>query len=178
MHKCIKENAPVRLTNELIMTADTHDCNKRASTHGVLQVLKPPQNLLETRLDIKGLHYRTVCHPISKMPRMLIISNASIKSELSSEHMSGTSNVCLFKKPVAVPIYSDFYCLFVLKTLQWFMRFITHLVLKYIYREWSKSTLSRVANFILRKGHHASVLVTHVLFNVFHSVLGLMFHLL
>ena len=39
-YKCIKGNAPVRLTNEHIMAADTHDCNTRASTRGVLQVPK------------------------------------------------------------------------------------------------------------------------------------------
>ena len=38
MYKCIKGNAPVRLTNELIMTADTHDCNTRASTRRVLHI--------------------------------------------------------------------------------------------------------------------------------------------
>ena len=41
MYKYIKGNTPVRLTNELIMTADTHNCNTIASTHGVLQIPKP-----------------------------------------------------------------------------------------------------------------------------------------
>ena len=34
MYKCIRGNAPVRLTNELIMTADTHDCNTRVLLEG------------------------------------------------------------------------------------------------------------------------------------------------
>ena len=77
-YKCIKGNAPVRFTNELIMTADTHDCNTRASTRGILQSPSPPPNFLGTYLDIKGLHCGLACHPISKMSQMLITSSASI----------------------------------------------------------------------------------------------------
>ena len=54
MYKCIKGNAPVRLTNELIMTADTHDCNTRASTRGVLQVPKPSSELFRNSFRYKG----------------------------------------------------------------------------------------------------------------------------
>ena len=54
MYKCIKGNAPVRLTNELIMTADTHDCITRASTRGVLQVPKPSSELFRNSFRYKG----------------------------------------------------------------------------------------------------------------------------
>ena len=54
MYKCIKGNAPVRLTNELNMTADTHDCNTRASTRGVLQVPKPSSELFRNSFRYKG----------------------------------------------------------------------------------------------------------------------------
>ena len=40
MYKYIKGNAPVQLPYELIMTADTHDCNTKASTHVFLQIWK------------------------------------------------------------------------------------------------------------------------------------------
>ena len=70
-------------------------------------------NFLGTRLDIKGLHYGLVCHPISKMSRMLIISSASIRSSSSNDHMSGISNICMFQKPVVVPIYLGLYHVFV-----------------------------------------------------------------
>ena len=53
MYKCIRGNAPVRLTNELIMTADTHDCNTRASTRGVLQVPKPSSELFRNSFRYK-----------------------------------------------------------------------------------------------------------------------------
>ena len=72
MHKCIKGNAQMRLTNELIMTADT----------------RPPSNFLGTSLYIKGLYCGLACHPISKMSRMLITSCASIKSSSSNDCMS------------------------------------------------------------------------------------------
>ena len=101
MYKCIRRNAPVRLTNELIMTADTHDCNTRASTRGVLQVPKPSSELFRNSFRYKGLHYGIVCHPISKMPRMLIVSSASIRSGSSNDHMSGTLNV-LFSLFIAI----------------------------------------------------------------------------
>ena len=54
MYKFIKGNAPVRLTNELIMTADTHDCNTRAFTRGVLQVPKPSSELFTNSFRYKG----------------------------------------------------------------------------------------------------------------------------
>ena len=54
MYKCIKGNAPVLLTNELIMTADTHDCNAKASAGGVLQVLKPSSELFRNSFRYKG----------------------------------------------------------------------------------------------------------------------------
>ena len=54
MHKRIKGNAPVRLTNEFIITADTHDCNTRASTWGVLQVPKPSSELFRSSFRYKG----------------------------------------------------------------------------------------------------------------------------
>ena len=90
MYDCIKGNAPVRLTNELIRT------------------------FLGTRLDIKGLHYGLACYPISKMSRMLIISSASIRSSYSNDHMSGITNICMFQKPIVVPIYSGLYHILVL----------------------------------------------------------------
>ena len=52
------------------------------------------------------------------MPRMLIVSSASIRSGSSNDHMSGTLNVCMFQKPVIVAIYSGFYRLFILKALR------------------------------------------------------------
>ena len=55
-----------------------------------------PQNFLGAHLNINGLHYGIVCHPISKMPRMLIVSSASIRSGSSNDHMSGTLNVYMF----------------------------------------------------------------------------------
>ena len=97
------------------------DCNTRAST-----------NFLGTLKYIKGLHQGIICHPISKMPRMLIVWSASIRSGSANDHMSGALNVCMFYKPVIVPIYSGSYRLFILKALRWFMNFIGHLVLKYI----------------------------------------------
>ena len=107
----------------------------------------PLQNFLGTGLDIKGLHYGIACHPISKMSRMLIISSASIRSSSWNDHMSGISNtcICMFQKPVVVPICSGFYRV-VLRALRWFMRFIKHLVLKHTCWE---------------RVRHPSVLVTH-----------------
>ena len=160
VYKWIKGNAPVRLINELIMTADTHDCNTRALLVWFYKSPSPPQNFLGTRLDIKGLHCELACHPISKMSRMLIISSASIRSSSWNDLMSGISNICMFQKPVVVPICSGFYRLFVLRALRWFMRFIRHLVLKYTCWE---------------RVRHSSVLVTHVWLKVFYSVLVLRF---
>ena len=44
----------MRLTNELIMTADTHDCNTRASTRGDLQIPKPSLELFRNSFRYKG----------------------------------------------------------------------------------------------------------------------------
>ena len=135
MHKCIKGNAPVRLTNELIITADTHDCNTRASTRGVLQVPKPSSELLGAHLDTKGLHSGIVCHPISKMPRILIVSSASIRSGSSNDHMSGTLIVYMY---VLETCYRTHLfgplslILFKSSTMIYAFYFIGHLVLKYI----------------------------------------------
>ena len=71
---------------------------------GFYKFPSPPRNFLGTHLDIKGLHYGIVCHPILKMPRVLIVSSASIRSGSSYDHMSGTLNVCMISKLVTVPI--------------------------------------------------------------------------
>ena len=41
MYKCINEVAPIRLINEVIMTADVHSYPTRAAQHGDVQVPKP-----------------------------------------------------------------------------------------------------------------------------------------
>ena len=70
------------------------------------------------------------CHPISKMPQMLIITSASIISSSSNDHMSGRPDVCMFQEPAVVPIYTFLYRVFLLRAQWWFTRFIRHLVLK------------------------------------------------
>ena len=41
MYKCINELAPVRLINEIVMTADIHWYPTRAAQHGNVHVPKP-----------------------------------------------------------------------------------------------------------------------------------------
>ena len=108
MYRCIKGNAQVRFTNELIMTADTHDCNTRASTSGILQYQSHPLNFLGTCLDIKGLHCGLACHPISNMSQMLITSSASIRSSSKLIACRGFQIYSCFRNLLACPFFQAF----------------------------------------------------------------------
>ena len=103
---------------------------------GLYKFPNPPQNFLGTHLDTKGLHYGIVCHPISKMPRMLIVSSASIRSGSSNDHMSGTLNVYMYVLETCYRTHL-FGLLslihFKSSTMIYAFYFIGHLVLKYIW---------------------------------------------
>ena len=102
---------------------------------GFYKFPNPPPNFLGTHLDTKGLHYGIVCHPISKMPRMLIVSSTSIRSGSSNDHMSGTLNVHMYVLETCYRTHL-FGLLslihFKSSTMIYTFYFIGHLVLKYI----------------------------------------------
>ena len=126
----------------------------------------PPSNFLGIRLYIKGLQCGLTCHPISKMSRMLITSSAFISSS-SNDHMSEISNICMFQKPFVAPIYSGFYCVFVLRALRWFMCFVRLFVLNCTY---GMMFLISYCPFHAEKGYVIPMFLSHVLFNVFYSI--------
>ena len=48
MHKCIHNTGPIHLTNNVIMTAHTHDIPTRASAKGIVQIPEPKCELFKT----------------------------------------------------------------------------------------------------------------------------------
>ena len=64
--------------------------------------------------------------PLSEPMMVSILTHICV----TRPHMSGISNICMLQKLAVVPIYSGFYRVFVLRALQWFVRFVRHIVLK------------------------------------------------
>ena len=54
MHRCINGEAPVRLTNELVMTADAHNFHTRAAINGNVKVPKPHTELFRNSFKYRG----------------------------------------------------------------------------------------------------------------------------
>ena len=54
MHKCINQNAPIHLINNIILTEETHFINTRASTNGVVQIPEANCELFKTSFNYQG----------------------------------------------------------------------------------------------------------------------------
>jgi len=57
MHKCIHKNALIRLTNDTVFTADSHDISTRASINGVLQVPQPNCKIFKTSFKYQSARF-------------------------------------------------------------------------------------------------------------------------
>ena len=56
MHKCVYKTAPIHLTNETVLTADSHGVHTRASINGMIQVPQPNCEIFKT-----SFKYQSAC---------------------------------------------------------------------------------------------------------------------
>ena len=54
MHKCIYNTAPKHLTNNIIMNADTHNIQTRASHNGFVQIPEPKCEIFKTSFNYQS----------------------------------------------------------------------------------------------------------------------------
>ena len=54
VYRCVNEEAPVRLINELVMTADTHDFPTRSASQGNVQIPEPKVELFRQSFRYQG----------------------------------------------------------------------------------------------------------------------------
>ena len=67
MHKCIYKTAPVRLSNEVVYTSDTHDIATRASVNETVHIPESNCELFKTSFKYQSSllwnYTGIVCHP-------------------------------------------------------------------------------------------------------------------
>ena len=71
MYKCINEAAPIRLINELVMTADVHSYPTRAATQGDVHVPKPNNELYRQSFKYRSaIVWNPLPHDIKNAPNI------------------------------------------------------------------------------------------------------------